>query len=160
MKILALDQASHISGWAYFENNKLTKYGVIKTDEENIGERLLHIRNEIKQLINTLDIDQLIIEDIQLQNNIGGNVKTFKILAEVFGVIYELATEEEVPVIAVLSSVWKSKLGIKGKARAEQKRAAQQYVVDTYGIKPIQDICDAICIGASQLEPSNELNWE
>ena len=47
----------------------------------------------------------------------------------------------------VLAGTWKSKLGIRGARRADQKRAAQEYIVNKYGIKPIQDICDAICIG-------------
>jgi hypothetical protein len=38
-------------------------------------------------------------------------------------------------------------LGIKGRARAEQKCNAQQFVLDTYNVKAIQDTCDAICIG-------------
>jgi len=47
------------------------------------------------------------------------NVSTFKILAEVFGVIYELATELEIPNTPVLAGTWKSTLGIKGKTRPE-----------------------------------------
>jgi hypothetical protein len=45
-------------------------------------------------------------------------------LAEVFGVLAELCIELDIPQSAVLASVWKSKLGIKGAARAEQKRNA------------------------------------
>lgn len=54
------------------------------------------------------------MEDIQLQ----ANVLTFKTLAEVLGVLYELFTELKIPHSAVLSTVWKSSLGIKGKDRA------------------------------------------
>lgn len=92
--------------------------------------------------------DQVLFEDIQLQNNILNNVQTFKILAEVFGIIEELLTEEEIPHEAILAGTWKSTLGIKGKNRAEQKRNAQQYVINTYNIKPTQDECDSICINA------------
>lgn len=53
------------------------------------------------------------------------NVATYKTLAMVFGVIQELLEEKEVPYEIVPSSVWKSKLGIKGKTRPEQKKAAQ-----------------------------------
>lgn len=52
------------------------------------------------------------------------------------------------PNAAVLAGTWKSKLGIKGVRRDEQKRNAQAYVQNTYGKKVSQDESDAICIGA------------
>ena len=91
--------------------------------------------------------DEVILEDIQMQNNVVNNVQTFKVLAEVFGVLSEMCVALDIPQSAVLASTWKSYLGIKGKARAEQKRNAQAWVVQTYGKKPTQDECDAICIG-------------
>ena len=74
---------------------------------------------------------------------------TYKNLAMVFGVILEYLEEENISYEIVPSSTWKSKLGIKGRTRPEQKKAAQQYVLDTYKVKASQDTCDAICIGAS-----------
>lgn len=144
MKILALDQASKTSGYSIWENNKLIDYGKFTFEDDDIGYRLVRIRNKVKHLIESNKIDYVIMEDIQVQQN---NVQTFKVLAEVFGVIYELITEMGVPSHAVLASVWKSVVGIKGRARAEQKRNAQQHVIDTYGIKATQDESDAICIG-------------
>ena len=52
----------------------------------------------------------------------------------------------------VMSGTWKSTLGIKGRTRPEQKRNAQEYVLQTYNVKAIQDVCDAICIGAHVLK--------
>ena len=66
----------------------------------------------------------------------------------VFGTVYELCVELKLPRTAVLASVWKSKLGIKGRARTDQKKDAQRYVRETYNIKCTQDEADAICIGA------------
>ena len=106
----------------------------------------------------------MVFEDIQLQGNVTNNVQTFKILAEVFGVIYELVTELEIEHAAVLSSSWKSTLGIKGRTRPEQKKNAQDWVINTYGVKPSQDASDAICIGAHTIlhgdeEISEDFNW-
>ena len=100
-----------------------------------------------------------------MQGNVVNNVQTFKILAEVFGVIYELVTELQIPNTAVLAGTWKSSLGIKGKQRAEQKQNAQKYVLDTFNVKAIQDECDAICIGAHMInKPASAIkesfNWE
>lgn len=146
--LLALDQASHITGWCVFSDGKLESFGKINAEQNDMGERLFYIRQEIKNLLDTYQPDMVLMEDIQLQSNVMNNVQTFKILAEVFGVIEELLSEEEYPHDAVLASSWKSTLGIKGRNRAEQKRNAQQYVVNTYGIKPTQDECDSICIAS------------
>jgi hypothetical protein len=78
----------------------------------------------------------------------------------VFGVIYELLTEMNIPNSAVLASSWKSTLGIKGKDRTAQKRNAQLYIQENYGMKPIQDICDAICIGLHHLSNKKEEDFD
>lgn len=63
------------------------------------------------------------------------------------GVLIELFAELKIKSSAVLASSWKSALGIKGRARADQKRAAQTFVQDKYNIKLTQDESDAVCIG-------------
>ena len=88
-KLLALDQSSRITGYAVFENAKLIHYGKFSVDDDDIGVRLLKIRQNVHNLIEKYDINELVFEDIQLQNNVQNNVQTFKTLAEVFGVIYE-----------------------------------------------------------------------
>ena len=163
MKLLALDQSSRITGWAIFDNGKLEKYGKFDAEVAGsaIGDRLEYIRNKVKNLIEDNKIDEVIIEDIQMQGNVVNNVQTFKVLAEVFGVISELLVEMKIPQSAVLASSWKSALGIKGRARADQKRNAQQWVITAYGVKPTQDECDAICIGAHRNAntPDEGFDW-
>lgn len=141
--ILALDQASQTSGYSVFKNGKLFAFGKFTFDDADLGERLCKIKNKVVELINEYEIDELIFEDIQLQQN----VQTFKVLAEVYGLIDQLASELKIPHRSYLASSWKSQLGIKGKDRAEQKRNAQKYVMNTYGKKCTQDEADAICIG-------------
>ena len=160
MKILALDQASRVSGWCVFDDDKLIEYGKIVADHSDFGDRLLYIRKEVIKLIEKYDIDEVIYEDIQLQSNVLNNVDTFKKLAEVFGVLYELFAEMKMPRTAVLASVWKSSLGIKGKDRPAQKKAAQDWVQKNYNITPTQDECDAICIGAHYIKNKVEVfDW-
>ena len=149
MKILALDQSTRVTGWAVFADGALQEYG--KFDAENagadIGKRLTYIKNKVKALIEKHDIQKVLIEEIQLQNTVGNNVVTYKKLAYVQAIIIQLLDEIKMPYEIVASSSWKSTLGIKGRARAEQKKNAQLYVNTTYGIKATQDECDAICIG-------------
>ena len=160
MRVLALDQASRTSGWAVFENGKLVTFGKFTADHSDVGDRLHYIKTQVAKLIDTYNIDEVVFEDIQLQGNVANNVQTFKALAEVFGVLYELFVSLRMPRTAVLSTVWKSTLGIKGKDRAAQKKAAQIWVENTYGVKPTQDECDAICIGAHYVNNKVEVfDW-
>lgn len=157
MKMLALDQASRTSGFAIFEDNKLIKYGKFTFEDPDFGVRLMKIRNKVQSLIEEFSIDKVVFEDIQLQDN----VDTFKKLAEVFGVIFELVTELNIPHEAILSTSWKSTLKIKGTKRPEQKKNAQLWVNENYNIKPTQDECDAICIGVHALrtKPVRVFDW-
>ena len=110
-------------------------------------------------LIEIYNPDEVAFEDIQLQNNKVDNVKTFKILAEVFSIFHETLTEIGMDYSIVPSVSWKSGLNIKGRERAEQKRNASAWVAQTYGVKPTQDECDAICIGAYLSKQNSSFDW-
>lgn len=156
--LLSLDQASRITGYAIFKNGKLDSYGKISLDSPNVDERLVSLRQRIWSLIQDNEIDEVVFEDIQQQNNVVNNVQTFKVLAEVYGVIAELLQENKIPHSTLLASSWKSTLGIKGRTRPEQKRNAQAYVLAEYGVKATQDESDAVCIGAAHLT-SRKCAW-
>ena len=157
-RLLALDQASKVTGWAIFEDDELKSYGKISLDDPNTDIRLVQLRQDIQTLVADYNIDEVIFEDIQQQNNVANNVQTFKVLAEVYGVVSELLQELQIPHSTVLAASWKSTLGIKGRTRAEQKKNAQLYVEQNYGIHVIQDIADAVCIGTHHIK-KNKCAW-
>lgn len=159
MRILALDQSSRLNGYSIFDGEKLIKYGKISLNDQDLGLRLVKLRKEIKELIQEYKIEKVYFEDIQMQNNVVNNVGTFKALAEVFGVVEELLAEIGISHETIPSVTWKSKLGIKGRTRPEQKKAAQEYVLSTFGVKATQDEVDAICIGACGQSQSDILDW-
>ena len=144
MKIIAFDQASRTTGYSVFENGALIAHGKFTFEQTDFADRLTHIRNKVQSLITEYKPDKVLLEDIQLQEN----VETFKKLSEVYGVLEELINEMGLPQAAIPSTVWKSTLGIKGRTRPDQKRNAALWVQQTYNLKPTQDECDAICIGA------------
>lgn len=154
--ILALDQASRVSGWSVFINGELKDWGHLTTNQDDIGERLVTIHNFIKNKVQEWNIDTIAFEDIQLQSSVGNNVKTFKVLANVYGVVLMTAVELNKNYEVIPSSTWKSKLQIKGRTRPEQKHNAQEFVLQKYNVKATQDECDSICIGtcASSLDRS------
>lgn len=157
-RLLALDQASKVTGWAIFEDGELKSYGKISLDDPNTDIRLVQLRQGIQTLVADYNIDEVIFEDIQQQNNVANNVQTFKVLAEVYGVVSELLQEIQIPHSTVLAASWKSTLGIKGRTRAEQKKNAQLYVEQNYSIHVIQDIADAVCIGTHHIK-KNKCAW-
>lgn len=157
-RLLALDQASKVTGWAIFEDGELKSYGKISLDDPNTDIRLVQLRQGIQTLVADYNIDEVIFEDIQQQNNVANNVQTFKVLAEVYGVVSELLQEIQIPHSTVLAASWKSTLGIKGRTRAEQKKNAQLYVEQNYGVHVIQDIADAVCIGTHHIK-KNKCAW-
>ena len=160
MRLLALDQSSHVTGYAVFEDGKLIQHGIFSLKSADLGERLYAYRQKLIELIDIFDIDEVAFEDIQLQGQTSA-VTTYKVLAEIFGVTEEVLTELKISYQVVNSNTWKSKLKIKGKQRTEQKRNCQKWVEDTYNVKVTQDAADAIAIGASlYVKEKLSYSWE
>ena len=63
MKLLALDQASRITGYAIFNDNELITSGTFTLKSDDIGERLVAYRQHIENLINEYDIEEVGFED-------------------------------------------------------------------------------------------------
>lgn len=148
MTILAFDQATRTSGWSVFKDDKLIDYGTFTFTDNNLGLRLWKIRQKVEELYRKYLPDKIIYEDIQLQQGAVNNVVTFKSLAEVFGIIYEYATELGIENEAILSGVWRKGLGIAGTKRDERKANTQKWVFDNCGVRDTEDEADAIAIGA------------
>ena len=117
--LLALDQSSRTTGYAIFKDDKLYKYGHFTYEDSNFGLRLNKIRKKVLSLINEFDINEIAFEDIYMDGQKINNVQTFKALAEVFGVLYELFTDLQIPNTAILAGTWNSTLNIKGIKRTE-----------------------------------------
>lgn len=148
MTILAFDQATRTSGYSVYKDQDLIAHGTFTFTDSNLGMRLWKIRQKVEELYNKYLPDKIIYEDIQLQQGAVNNVVTFKSLAEVFGIIYEYATELGVDNESILAGVWRKGLGIAGNRRDIQKANAQKWVLDNCGIRAVEDEADAICIGA------------
>lgn len=160
-RLLALDQATSTTGYSLWEDGQLVKYGKVKFEGSAI-ERVVQARQWLEKVVKMLKEDgyelEVVLEDIQLQH---GDVVTFKTLAWVQGVLYAYLTECGIKTTLYFASEWKKSCGVKGKDRGAQKRSAQAYVLNTYGIKATQDECDAICIGAHHITEGNKVvSWD
>ena len=151
-RILSLDQSTRVTGFAIFDDGSLIKVGKFDISPAGeIGNRLVRFRKKILSLIEEYNINKVCFEEIQLQNNVMNNVDTFKKLANVYGVLLETLIEIGMDYEIISSNTWKSKCGIRKLGRDKEKKAAQDFVNNTYGIKVTQDEADAICLGYSCL---------
>jgi Holliday junction resolvasome RuvABC endonuclease subunit len=161
--LLALDQSSHTTGYAIFKDGELITASHFTFNDEDLGVRLEKLRKKIIELIDENNINEVVFEDIQLQDVQGKKdvgIKTFKILAEVFGVVHELLTELKIEFHIVAPIVWKATFKIAGKGRSQEKKMAQAYIKTTYGLDCSEDEADAACIGLHIInKQKSEFNW-
>lgn len=152
MRLLALDQASRVTGVAIFDDDKLVKYGTfeIKSNQE-LGKRLTQFLENLDKLYAAYHFDAIIYEDIQLQM---GNVETYKKLAYVQAMILFWCEKHEKNLYCLSPSHWrkilKDKYGMSwGRKRVEQKQTAIDFIQEHYEKEVDSDTADAICIGCA-----------
>lgn len=142
MNILAIDQSTSSSGFAIFQGKNLIQSGIYKPKGE-LYNRIHQTKEYIRELIDNNDIKYVFVEDIQYQRN----QKTFKILANLQGVLVNLLVELDIPFEVVPPSRWKAWNQIGGKRRKEQKENAKRKCKEIFGREFKEDEADAICIG-------------
>ena len=152
MRLLALDQASRITGVAIFDDDKLVKYGTfeIKSNQE-LGKRLTQFLENLDKLYAAYNFDAIAYEDIQLQM---GNVETYKKLAYIQAMILFWCEKHEKNLYCLSPSHWrkilKDKYGMSwGRKRVEQKQTAIDFIQEHYKKEVDSDTADAICIGCA-----------
>lgn len=151
-RVIGLDQASNITGWSIYEDNKLISYGIFETTKKDYISRINEIKMWLASMIQKWTPDFVEIEDIQLQTfQVNGKtteaVSTYKKLAILYGVIMEFMYEQGIPCESIGPSAWRKFNGVKGRSRADQKASAQQIVKNLYDISVSNDVADAILIG-------------
>lgn len=160
-KLLALDQSSYTSGYTILNDGEIVEVSHFECTGD-LSDRLVQIRNIISKLIKDNNINEVVFEDIQLQD-VNGNretgIKTFKILAEVYGVVDELLTELNIQHSAVLPIKWKAHFKIAGKGRSQEKKMAQAYVKNKCGLTCTEDEADSLCIALYHYNESNQFDW-
>ena len=153
-RILALDAATNVTGYAIYDDKVLVGYGTFKTSQAlSPTERINNVKNWLKTALNEWTPDFVGIENIQLQsygpNQNQTQVKTFQTLANLQGVLLDTIFEACIDSELVRPSEWRSYCGINDgdQHRDSKKKAAQAKVRAWYGIDCTEDESDAICIG-------------
>ena len=169
-RVLAIDDATSVSGWSVFDGEKLISYGNFQVDKENPIERISIIKQWLLNMLVKWNPDKIGIEDIQLQQFKGKDgsnnfaVTTYKVLAHLQGVLLETLYSQNKEAVLVHSQTWKAYCEITAKNRTDQKRSAQRKVKEWYGFNVSQDEADAICMGKylseKYLRNNEMISWE
>lgn len=157
-RVLAIDQATGISGWAIFDGTDLIQFGTIQMTHATAVERIEAVRQWVASMIELWNPDRVAIEDIHLQKfekNFGyGNesVITFKTLAHLQGVLINYFYINGIKYDIIHSAKWREFCQIKGAHRSDKKRSAQLKIKEWYDVTVNQDEADAICIGKYEVD--------
>lgn len=161
-RVLALDQASHITGWAILDNGALIKYGTYEAAASDEVARYNEIKQWFLSMCANWTPDEIAIEGIQYQANFG--VTTFQTLARLQGVLLETAYEQQIAYKICPTNTWRAHCGVKGKARADRKKSMQMLIKKWYDISVSDDVADAIGIGKyaadTHISQVEIINWE
>lgn len=164
-RVLALDDATSITGWSLFDGNKLIGYGKINMTKANPIARMAGLKQWLINAIKLWDPDLIGLEDIQLQkyrDNHGeekSQVKMFKTLAQLQGVLLTTLFELKKESAVIYCNTWRSALQFSSKTRTDQKREAQLKVKNWYGVAVSSDEADSICIGRYLVEKYMRNNY-
>lgn len=161
-KLLALDQSSKVTGYTVLDDGKIIKVSHFECVGNDVGDRLHQFRKKVISLIEEYNIEEVVFEDIQLQDVNGSKetgIKTFKVLAEVFGVMHELCSEIKMPYTAVLPIKWKAHFKIAGKGRTQEKKMSQAYAEKVCGVQCTEDEADSLCIALYYHDLNNAYDW-
>ena len=161
-RILALDQSSHKTGYAIFDDDKLIKYGVVDIENPNETSRIHEVKAWLLGMMTIWSPTLIGIEAIQYEQNYG--ITTFQTLARLQGVLMDLCFEQGIPVKVVSSNTWRAHCKVKGKTRADRKKSMQLLVKQWYDVSVSDDEADAIGLGrftANSLQgQASIIDWE
>ena len=166
-RVLALDQASKVTGFAIFDNGKLVKYGSFSTQASDDIERFAIIKEWLVSMINNWHPDHIGIEGIQFQEEGSGQkmgVTVFQTLARLQGILMLTCHEAKIPYTVCPTNTWRHACGVKGRSRTDKKRSMQLLAKQWYDVTISDDEADAIGIGyylTNHIQRNTEVtNWE
>ena len=164
-RVLALDQATHTTGWSIFDGSTLVRYGTFNTEVKDETIRINTIKNWMLSMISNWNPDCVAIEGIQFQDESSGqkvSVTVFQGLARLQGVLMDACYSVKTDFVICPTNTWRNHCGVKGRYRADKKRSMQLIAKKEYDITVTDDEADAIGIGkyAADLNKIEVTNWE
>ena len=152
IKILAFDQSTALTGYAFFQESTLISYGLIDCRNRKSNE-YVGINNMMKLICEKIakaSPEIVVFEDTVFSTN----AKTLKDLSKIQGAILYYCFTHNIETKIYLPAQWRMLLDMqkKGAKRKELKKMAQIFVHNTFGVDAKEDVADAICIGFAYIK--------
>lgn len=143
-RVLSLDTASKVTGWALFVNGKYKCSGTIDLHKDkNSITRVARMCSSIVELIKEHSPTDIVIEEMPSTRN----AKTTRMLSKIIGAVYYHCLVNRIPYEEASCAKWRGTLGIDKRKREEAKLASINRVKTVYSKDINDDEADAINIG-------------
>lgn len=147
-KILSLDTSTSSTGWAYFENGKYVKSGIIDLKKnKNTNVRLKQMIAEIYGCIDYYSPTAIVIETPVVVRN----PQVQRILTMIFGAVYGKCVVDNIEWQELRPTQWRKYVKSENeklpRKREELKVWSVDKVKDVFGVDVSDDESDAILIG-------------
>jgi hypothetical protein len=167
-RVLALDQATYITGFSIFDDKELIKYGTYQTQLPDTIARSNAVKVWLVNMLHNWQPDLVALENIQLQNESEGKrmmgVDVFQQLAWLQGILIECCFELGIAYTLCHTGVWRQECGVKGRTRSDRKSSMRLLAKQWYDVSVSEDEADAIGIGTyavRQCAPNRKMiSWE
>ncbi len=153
IRVLALDQQTHTTGYSIFSNGSLLKFGIFTPPHqaETEAARDNAIKHWLISMIQNWEPDVVALEGIQFQTTSSGErvmgVTVFETLARLQGILMDTCFESKIDFLICPTNTWRAHCKVKGRARADRKRSAQLIIKQLYDVSVSDDEADSILIG-------------
>lgn len=155
VRMVSLDTASNITGWAYWGSGKLKKHGTIDLSQmKRSPEKLDLMCKEIIKVLKKFNPDIIVIEMTVVPNNAG----TQRMLSEIVGVVrgYSLSCDKDITFIRLRPTEWRKLVKGNINPPKSKKDGLKEWDIkrceELYLFKPIDDNeADAVLIGSAYI---------
>lgn len=162
MMYCGLDLSTSCSGFSFFDNNTLVKYGAIKPRGDDWRIRIMEESNQLICLLKKYKPDKIFIEDVPLKPGTNTLLK----LGAVHGMILTISSQLKLNPVFLLPNQWRKKIGLydgtrEGLKRDVLKEKAIIMANEVFGLdlkwfgakskKSDDDIAEGILIAYSQI---------
>ena len=125
VRVLALDAATNITGYSIYDDRDLISYGTFKTKEESAEARIHEVKQWLLAALKEWQPDFVGIEGIQLQSfgNNNFQVETYRVLANLQGVLIDILFEACIDHDLVSVNTWRNYCNVgQGTGRENKKK--------------------------------------
>lgn len=150
IKLISFDQASQVSGYSLFVDNKWQYSRVIDLSNDNNTERRFkEMVTRIHKIINEEHPDFVAIEAVTLQKN----AKTMMLLARLQGAIIGKCIDDGIQYEIIEPSKWRRVVGIHqgNKKREDLKKDSLALTHELFDKKLSEDAAESLLIGVATL---------